>query len=641
MTLKGLEQTPQSAETSPTEARSPRSIGIDRMATLDLLELINAEDATVPGAVRAALPGLAEVVDLASDAVRAGGSIHYFGAGTSGRFGVLDAAEVPPTYGVPADLVVSHLAGGATAMTQAVEDAEDSDEAGEWEARASIREGDVVVGLAASGRTPYVAGALRAAREIGALTVAISSNPDATIGSIAEHHICVPTGAEVVTGSTRMKAGTAQKLVLHSFSTALMVRLGRTYSNLMVDVVPGNAKLRKRVIHMLQVASGASEEIASQALTDSEGDTKLALVMLLTGREVGGAREVLTSQQGSVREALRASDRGNGAHAPAKAGAALALGIDIGASGFRLAVRSGSNGALLDDSIGTARPRIEAGGLALGAVIEAFAAEFTVLRRHGRIGSVASVGIGMAGGAFFPGNVEHIAAEIAEITGASVVACMPDSVAAYVGAIGHREGAVLAAGTGTVALATDGVALWQRLDGLGHLLGDYGSGARLGLRALEIASAPATGRESRSAALETAMRRRFGSLEQLVATVYGTAERSAVLASFVPDVAALAEAGEPVARKLFEEAATELAATLVAVADGVAGPRAVVGGLASEGTFLRTLLDERLEAAGVALTAPASTPAGGAAHIAESFAAGRLPAVFISQLSAIYNSTER
>ena len=472
--------------------------------------------------------------------------------------------------------------------------------------------------------------------------IPVSGGPYATIGSIAEHHICVPTGAEVVTGSTRMKAGTAQKLVLHSFSTALMVRLGRTYSNLMVDVVPGNAKLRKRVIHMLQVASGASEEIASRALNDSDGDTKVALVMLLTGSEVGGARAALESQQGSVREALRARDReGHGARTPTTDDTVVTLGVDIGASGFRLATRGGLNAAALDKSIGIARPRIEAGGLVVGAVIEALAAEFALLRRSGRIGPVASVGIGMAGGAYFPGNAEHIAAEIAEITGAGLVTCMPDSVAAYVGAVGHREGAVLASGTGTVAVATDGVALWRRLYGLGHLLGDYGSGARLGLRALKIASAPAAGRPSRSVALEAAMRHRFGSVEQLVAAVYGTTERSAVLASFVPDVAALAEAGDPVARELFDDTAAELADTLLAAGEGVAGPRSIVGGLTGEGTFLRRLLDERLDATGVTLTTPASTPAGGAAHVAESLAAGELPAVFTTQLIAIHHSGER
>ncbi|MEV0425788.1 N-acetylmuramic acid 6-phosphate etherase [Micromonospora sp. NPDC050495] len=288
---------------SPTETRNPRTLDIDRLDTLTLLRTLHAEDARVPAAVAAALPRLAEAVDLAVTALRRGGRIHYFGAGSSGRFGVLDAAEVPPTYGLPPGRFVAHLAGGDRAMTAAVESVEDSAEAG-GAAAGGLTALDVAVGLTASGRTPYVAGALRAARTRGARTVLVSGNPAAPLDDLADVHIAVETGPEAVMGSTRMKAGTAQKLVLHTFSTATMVRLGRTYSNLMVDVVATNAKLRGRVLTTLVAATGVEEATARQALAAAGGDLKVAIVTVLTGTDAATARGRLDAAGGHVRRAL-------------------------------------------------------------------------------------------------------------------------------------------------------------------------------------------------------------------------------------------------------------------------------------------------------------------------------------------------
>ncbi len=287
----------------PTERRHPGTTDLDLMPTLDLLRLINAEDATVAEAVRRALPDLALAVDLGVARLRAGGSIHYFGAGTSGRLATLDAAELAPTFGLEPGRVVAHHAGGLEALETALEDVEDDHGSGRADA-AGLTPDDLALGLTASGRTPYVAGALEAAREAGVSTVLVSANPEAGIAPLADVHICLDTGAEVLAGSTRMKAGTAQKLALNAFSTAVMVRLGRTYSNLMTGVVAKNAKLRGRMVGILSQASGDDLVTCQRVLTESDGDLNVALVRLLAGVDHAAARAALDDADGVVRSAL-------------------------------------------------------------------------------------------------------------------------------------------------------------------------------------------------------------------------------------------------------------------------------------------------------------------------------------------------
>lgn len=290
--------------TVPTEVRNPRTTEIDVLPTLEILRLINNEDTTVPGAVAVALPQMAKVVDLEVEALRGGGRVHYFGAGTSGRLAVLDAAELPPTYGIDPGLVVAHHAGGMDAISHAIENVEDDASLGARDA-GEVNAGDVAVGVTASGRTPYVVGALRQAAAAGAHTVLISSNPAAAAGAEVEVHIAVDTGPEAVSGSTRMKAGTAAKLVLNAMSTAAMVRLGRTYSNLMVSMSALNSKLRGRLVKILVEATGMDAETCEAALADAAGDTRTALVSLLCDVSPGRAAEALAASGGSVREAMR------------------------------------------------------------------------------------------------------------------------------------------------------------------------------------------------------------------------------------------------------------------------------------------------------------------------------------------------
>jgi N-acetylmuramic acid 6-phosphate etherase len=286
---------------APTEWRNPRTLDIDTLGALDIVRLINDADHRVPRAVQAVLPKIAAAVEVAVRAVRSGGRVHYVGAGASGRIGAVDAAELVPTYGV--DVFVAHLAGGPAAMLGALEGVEDDAAAGAA-AITGVGPDDIVIGIAASGQTPYVAGALRAARAAGAPTVLVSANLDAALAGLADIHIGVDTGPEVITGSTRMKAASAQKLVLNAFSTAVMVRLGCTYSNLMVELAPLNTKLRARQVLLLQQATRRDAATCADALSQARGEVKVALVSLLTEVPVAHAARALERADGSVRRAL-------------------------------------------------------------------------------------------------------------------------------------------------------------------------------------------------------------------------------------------------------------------------------------------------------------------------------------------------
>lgn len=267
---------------SPTEMRNPRTLDIDRLSTLDMLRAINAEDRTVPDAVAAVLPELARAADLAVGALRAGGRVHYVGAGTSGRLATLDAAELVPTFNSPPDWFVAHHAGGREALVRAVENVEDDEDEGAAQIREHAAPGDLVLGVTASGRTPFVICALREARAMGAHTVLVSNNPGGTVPVEVDVLIALDTGPEAIAGSTRMKAGSSQKLVLTSFSTAVMVRMGRTYSNLMTSMQATNAKLRGRALRILHEATGMPEQYCIEVLADWDGDLKAAVAHALS-----------------------------------------------------------------------------------------------------------------------------------------------------------------------------------------------------------------------------------------------------------------------------------------------------------------------------------------------------------------------
>lgn len=290
-----------------SEERNPRTMGIDLMSTPEIVATINGEDRLVPEAVGKTLPQVAQAVDRIVEAFGKGGRLIYIGAGTSGRLGVLDASECPPTFGVPPTMVVGVIAGGLGALVSAVEGAEDSAEGGAADLRAiDVTNRDVVVGIAVSGRTPYVIGALNYAKSLGAVTVGLTCNPDSAIAGLADISIAPLVGAEVVTGSTRLKSGTAQKLVLNMLSTASMIRIGKTYQNLMVDVRTSNEKLLARAVRIVMQATDCPEQVAEAALERTGNDVKLAILTILTGKEVEDARASMAGAGGFLRRALEA-----------------------------------------------------------------------------------------------------------------------------------------------------------------------------------------------------------------------------------------------------------------------------------------------------------------------------------------------
>jgi N-acetylmuramic acid 6-phosphate etherase len=292
----------------PTESRNPASNHLDELSTLEMLALINAEDAKVAGAVQAELPAIARAVDAIAERFSRGGRLFYIGAGTSGRLGVLDASECPPTFSVSAELIQGLIAGGDSALRLSSEHSEDSREEGVRDLAAAgfAANGrpDTLVGIAASGRTPYVLGAIEYAKGLGALTVGLSCVPASALAQAAEIAITPATGAEVLTGSTRMKAGTATKMVLNMLSTGVMVRTGTTFGNLMVNMRPSNAKLVDRAERIIAEAVGCDAETAARLLMESANDVKVAVVMgrLSVGREA--AEKILQATSGRLRMAL-------------------------------------------------------------------------------------------------------------------------------------------------------------------------------------------------------------------------------------------------------------------------------------------------------------------------------------------------
>ncbi|WP_333771622.1 N-acetylmuramic acid 6-phosphate etherase [Streptomyces sp. IBSBF 2435] len=296
-------------DTLTTEAFRPELAEIDRMPTLEIARTMNGEDATVPAAVAAQLPSIAAAIDGIAARMARGGRLVYAGAGTAGRLGVLDASECPPTFNTtPGQEVVGLIAGGPAAMVTSIEGAEDSRELAAEDLDAlGLTAADTVVGVSASGRTPYAVGAVEHARALGALTVGLSCNAQSPLAAAADHGIEVVVGPELVVGSTRLKSGTAQKLVLNMLSTITMIRLGKTYGNLMVDVRASNEKLRARSRRIVSLATGADELAIEQALTATGGEVKPAILALLAKVDAPTAARLLTESGGHLREALESA----------------------------------------------------------------------------------------------------------------------------------------------------------------------------------------------------------------------------------------------------------------------------------------------------------------------------------------------
>lgn len=288
-----------------TESRNSKTMNLDSLTTPEFLKIMNEEDQSVPKVIATLLPKISEIVDQVVETLSTGGRLFYIGAGTSGRIGILDAVECVPTFGTPPELIQGVLAGGNGAMFQAVEGAEDSEPLGEEDLRGrNFTAKDMLIGIAASGRTPYVIGALEYAQTLGAKTVAISCNSDAEISKFAKTSLEIVVGPEVLTGSTRLKAGSAQKMVLNMITTAAMIRLGKVYSNLMVDVLPTNEKLVERGKRIIMDATGVDFETAATFFEASQMHPKVAIVMILADASFDEATVALEKTAGFVRKAL-------------------------------------------------------------------------------------------------------------------------------------------------------------------------------------------------------------------------------------------------------------------------------------------------------------------------------------------------
>lgn len=296
----------QTLSTLITEQRNPNSMHVDSLSALEIVQLMNDEDKQVPLAIEKCLPQIAQVVECIVSAFQQGGRLVYIGAGTSGRLGVLDASECPPTFGVSPEMVKGIIAGGERALRHPIEGAEDSKAQAVVDLQTiQFSSKDVLVGIAASGRTPYVIGALEYAKSLGSVTVSIASNPNSAMANIVDITIDTVVGPEVLTGSSRLKSGTAQKLVLNMLTTASMILMGKCYQNLMVDVQANNEKLKARAIRIVMQATDCDKALAEETLKQADQNAKLAIMMILSGLERAQAEALLEKHQGKLQLALK------------------------------------------------------------------------------------------------------------------------------------------------------------------------------------------------------------------------------------------------------------------------------------------------------------------------------------------------
>src|SRR5262245_37291633 len=472
-----------------TEARNPNSMRLDETSALEIARLMNAEDGLVAPAVGTQLEAVARGIDLVADALRAGGRLIYVGAGTSGRLGVLDSTECPPTFQSPPEQVIGVIAGGPPAITQAVEGAEDRAEQAAIDLKArNLSAGDVVVGIATSGRTPFVIAAMEYARKIGAKTIGVSCNSDSDLSGHVDIAIVPVVGPEVLTGSTRLKAGTATKLVLNMLSTGAMVRLGKTYGNLMVDLTASNVKLRARTNRIIRTITNLSSAAADELLKRCDGELKTALVVHEAGSSPAEARTRLQQAGGQVRRALHAT----AAPAAPPTYPELVLGIDGGGS-HTLACLAEAQAGGRGVGKGEAGPsNIQSVGIerALQALDEAVARAFTAAGKPR--GGLAAAALGLAG-------VDRAEAS-AVVRDWAARAQLADRVdiandATLLLAAGTPDGWGLAVigGTGSIAFGRTADGRFDRSGGWGYLLGDEGSAYGLALAGARAVARAADG----------------------------------------------------------------------------------------------------------------------------------------------------
>lgn len=589
-----------------TEGRNSASHNLDELSALELVRLMNAEDARIMPALESQADAIARAIEVVADRLRAGGRLIYVGAGTSGRLGVLDATECPPTFNAAPGQVVGLIAGGPPALTRAVEGAEDHPELGQQDLDAvSLSAGDVVVGIATSGRTPYVLGALAHARRVGAFTIGLACNADAELIPHVDLPITPVVGPEVLSGSTRLKAGTATKLILNMLTTGAMVRLGKVYGNLMVDLRATNDKLRARTNRIIRQLTGLDRADADALLEKCGRELKTALVSQLAGVAPEDARRRLERASGKVRAALEQEAR----PAPAAETHAdnLYLGIDGGGTHTTALLVAASS---TKDQAWTLLGRGEAGPSNLQAVgpERALDALNTVVDRAFAAadlsrGKVARACLGLAGAGRDEDQARvrswaervHLA-QSTQVTG--------DAPLLLAAGTPHGWGVAVIAGTGSMAFARSAAGTTARAGGWGYLLGDEGSGYALTLAGLQAVARMADQRGPATSLAERFLQELgLKQPQELIGAIYRGDLTRPALAATAPVVLEAARTGDAVAARLVAEAAEQLAQTVAAAARqvGLASPvpLAVAGGLLRGSVEYREQVLQRLAILGI------------------------------------------
>jgi N-acetylmuramic acid 6-phosphate etherase len=556
-----------------TEARNPASEQVDRLSALEFVQLMNAEDARVSPAVSQVAVAIAEAIDAIAERLRGGGRLIYLGAGTSGRLGVLDASECPPTFNSRPWQVIGLIAGGLTALTRAVEGAEDRPQAAfEDLQRIDLRRDDAVVGIATSGRTPYVIGGLRYAGQVGALTIGLTCNADSEMAAVSQRMIVPVVGPEVISGSTRLKAGTATKLVLNMLSTGAMVKLGKTYGNLMVDLQTTNQKLTHRAQRIVRELTGVGADEAATLLQRCGGDTKTAIVAQRRGVSPQEAQRALAAAGGHLREALenvesRAEGGNLSSHDECQIPSAeLVLGVDGGGTktvawlartcGDELQiVGRGEAGSSNPQAAGwpTALDNVQC---AIGRALVAAGAGRTPVRAA----CLALAGTGR--------DADRRRVEAwAERNGFSErVLVVHDAQPVLAAGVPDGFGVALIAGTGSLAFGRDAAGRTARAGGWGYLIGDEGSGYTIAKQALQAAVRAWDGRGPRTTLGDRLLRElELTQPDELVHAVYGRQQDRHWLAGLARVAVEAAGEGDFVAVQIIDEAAAELASMCLAV----------------------------------------------------------------------------
>lgn len=580
-----------------TEARNPATTEIDRLSAREIVLLMNREDSLVPAAVGQVAEAVATAIEIITDRLRAGGRLIYLGAGTSGRLGVLDASECPPTFNSPPWQVVGVIAGGLPALTRAVEGAEDHPELAVADLqRLRLSAGDVLVGIATSGRTPYVLGGLKYARDVGAYAIGLACNADSELAAVADLVIAPIVGPEVISGSTRLKAGTATKLILNMLTTGSMVRLGKTYGNLMVDLQTTNQKLTDRARRIVATLTGLTQEEAAEWLVRSGGDVKTAIVMQQRQLGVEEARRLLDQTQGRLREALVVAVPPPVEHDPAR----WVLGVDGGGTKTVAWLAEAHSSEVSPRGLGEAgpgNPQSVGWTAALANIDRAISLAFQaagIPRRR-----VAAICLALAG-AGRPADQERVQNWSQARGLADHVLVVPDALPLLAAGTRSGSGIALVAGTGSVAYGCDGRGSMVRAGGWGYLFDDAGSAYDLVRQALQAVARAVDGRGPNTQLVTDFLQAlQLSTPEELVPFLYARADDRPWLASLAPVVVTAAKSGDDVACQLIEQAVEHLTELVMVVRRRLSEPvhdLALGGGLLVHDEHLRTRLLERLRA---------------------------------------------